>query len=332
MDHAKFNKLADEVGHGVLELTRKNGAMMYVPVSRGECLYIVDLGVYDKGQWHPSPKNTTSLVVAANTRYANEILWLIEEGRLTSVAASLKPPPMPTHCFAWCRSQSLEQVIEATLPLLPAWREKALAHFSEHKPKVEPEAPKPKTRSKKKRKKRREHTVSPTRKDRICWRCKEAIRPGDHTAPSKKGLYHLYCDYELEGGRGWEEIESEGLHWGKVERRDPDIVGSSFGPFVSRPDPIVDSDKKGRPVYKHGHRRRDGVWVCPPGRALGGESSSQDNRWNVVFTVNLSDASELRHLQLPQDFSPLGRYERTDPWWFAEWKEQKIKRGDWLGE
>lgn len=32
--------------------------------------------------------------------------------------------------------------------------------------------------------------------------------------------------------------------------------------------PAFTLDKKGRPVYRHGgHRRKDGVWVCPPGAA-----------------------------------------------------------------
>ncbi|MFQ5339988.1 MAG: hypothetical protein ACE5F6_00420 [Anaerolineae bacterium] len=107
----------------------------------------------------------------------------------------------------------------------------------------------------------------------LCRVCKQALEPGSLVTRTGSDIYrHADCPLPIEVTYRCRPAVVSGKTVCLVCRKPISgrIVKFDFGYRHADcpPSPAYTLDRRGRPVYRQGYRREDGVWVCPPGAAL----------------------------------------------------------------
>lgn len=117
-----------------------------------------------------------------------------------------------------------------------------------------------------------------------CLVCHEAVKDGDRVKPYRDGYRHISCEVVRPEPKPKPEPRREPTVTVSCNGRDFPVTARSKCLICKKPlsgavqrhkkgyrhedcpvPPAYTLDRQGRPVYrKGGHRRADGVWVCPP--------------------------------------------------------------------
>jgi hypothetical protein len=275
-----LNRMLADVGTGELEI--KPG--VWLPVRYGQTLYIVSLGCWNilpasgPQKWWPPSDSPRSLILAAETQAKAKLLLFHEDA--DPVKGYGYGPGRATKCYLWAIGYE-ESVRDAFLDeRLPHLRRAIERRW--HQDRAIREAKKERVergRKEAKESERRAEELFRKNSAMSCRVCDELLGLGA-TERMGDGRRHRQCVPPLPAlvpvqircrvcKRAFNEYDA-GVRMDGGRRHSrckpaPQPLPTLELPKPREPEAVIAKDARGRNVYRYGRRRRDGVWVCPPG-------------------------------------------------------------------
>jgi len=312
-DRADFNRKAAAVGEGVLRYAGK-----FFPVMQGQVLHLYNLW----GKTERGDKRTVRVVTCQSEKSARRYLS-VEDGKSTTNTAlygnNVEFQTTPTHCFFWAAAQDQWALLHLIGDRYVNWQSRALGVCPAKVVASDPFE----ELSREVKAARRRLEQEEERKQRESRQRQEAreAREEARKAVREREQAELHAEWDrIRQARAAKRKErvaaTECSHchapFKPGAMKYEALAGFRCGRCLTSgsTDSVEGHDKKGRPKYRYGHRRADGIWVCPPGAAHGLSWIGNNVQPRSFF---FNDARAPKHLYGDR-LRPGSRY-GAPPWW-----------------